>query len=141
MKTKEKFADSIFAQRCPKNASASQVADAACTIWHDINTALSPVIGQQGVVALIKRSLHLQHICYPVLKTIHGSKILPADFSALHTLLIKETTTNAVLINNALLNTFYELLTNLIGTSLTHQLLHVVFVPPSNGAPVQDILS
>jgi len=141
MKTEEEFAASIFAQRCPKDASAGQVADGACSIWRDINTALSPVIGQHGVVALIKRSLHLQCMYYPALKTIPGSKILPSEFLALHALLIKETTANAVLTNNALLNTFYELLTNLIGASLTHQLLHSVFAPPSNGAPVQDTLS
>jgi len=141
MKTEKKFAYSIFAQRCPKNASVSQIADAACVIWHDINTALSPVIGQHGVVALIKRSLHLQCIHYPTLKVIHGSKVFPEKFSALHALLIKETSTNAVLVNSALLDTFYELLINLVGASLTHQLLHSVFAPPSNGAPAQDTSS
>ena len=75
------------------------------------------------------------------LKVIRDSKILPNDFPALHAVLVKETTANAVAINNALLNTFYELLSNLIGTSLTLQLLHSVFDQPSNGEPVQDTLS
>jgi len=132
--------DFIFAQRCT-NASADQIGDAACAIWRDINSALSPVIGPHGVAALFKRSLHLQHSHYPVLKTIHGSKVISGDFPALHDLLIKETTTNAVLINNALLNTFYELLINLIGISLTRQLLHSVLAPTHNGDPVQDTLS
>jgi len=141
MRTGKEFADSIFAQRCPENASACQVADIACKIWHNINIALSPVIGHHGVVALLNRSLHLQYIYYPALKAIHGSKILHGEFPALHNLLIKETTTNAVLINSELLNTFYELLTNLIGASLTYQLLYSVLAPYSNGDPVQDILS
>lgn len=137
----EEFANSIFVQRCSKDASASQVADAACAIWRDITLALSPVIGQRGVVALIKRSLHLQHVNYPVLKTLYGSKILPGEFPALHAMLIKETTINAILINTALLNTFYELLINLIGAPLTHQFLHSVLAPPSSGDPLQDTLS
>ena len=140
MNTEEEFATLIFAQRCSKDASANEIADAACRTWRDINCALSPVIGQHGVVALIKRTLHLQHLHYPALKAIHGSRILPGEFPALHALLIKETSLNAVLINSALLNTFYELLTNLIGVSLTHQLLHSVLAPPSNGDPVQDNL-
>lgn len=140
MKIKEEFADLIFAQRFAKDANASQIADAASATWRDINIALSPVIGQHGVVALIKRSIHLQHIRYPALQTLYGSSILPDEFSALHALLFKETATNAVLINNALLNTFYELLANLIGASLTNQLLHSVFATPSNGDPVQDTL-
>lgn len=141
MRMEEEFADAVFAQRCAKDASAHQIADVACATWRDINIILSPIIGQQGVAALIKRSLHLQHVNYPVLKAIQGSIILPGGFPALHALLIKETTTNAILINNSLLNTFYELLTNLIGVSITHQLLHSIFAPPSNGDPVQDILS
>lgn len=141
MKMEEEFADAVFAHRCAKDASACQIADTACASWRDITIVLSPIIGQQGVVALIKRSLHLQYVNYPALKAIHDSVILPGEFSALHALLIKNTTANAVLINNALLNTFYELLTNLIGVSITHQLLHSIYVSPSNGDPVQDILS
>ena len=93
------------------------------------------------MIALIKRSIHLQHANYPVLKTIHAIKILPNGFPALHAVLVKETDTNAVSINSALLNTFYELLINLIGAALTEQLLQPVFETPSNGDPVQDNLS
>lgn len=140
MKINEEFADLIFTQRFAKDANAGQIADAASATWRDINTALSPVIGQHGVVALIKRSLHLQHIYYPALKSIQGTSIVPDKFSALYALLIEETATNAVLINSALLNTFYGLLANLISASLTNQLLHSVFTASSNGDPVQDIL-
>jgi hypothetical protein len=140
MKMEEKFSEFIFAQRC-KDASAIQIADIACVVWRDISSALSPVLGQRGVAALFKRSLHLQHLHYPVLKTIHSPKILSSEFPSLHAILGRETTTNAILINNALLNTFYELLTRLIGISLTHQLLHSLLAPSSNGDPVQDTLS
>jgi len=141
MKVEQESLEPIFPCRYPKDATTHAIADAASATWRDINIALSPIIGQKGVAALVKRSLHLQHVDYPVLKAIHSSKILSSGFPTLHAVLIKETNLNAALINNALLNTFYELLTNLVGASLTHQLLHPVFVTPSNGDPVQDTLS
>ena len=141
MKAEHDLAIAIFARRYAKDANISQISDAAISTWRDIYTALSPIIGQRGVVVLTKRCLHLQQLNYPSLKVIRDSNILPNDFPSLHAVLVKETTANAVAINNALLNTFYELLSNLIGTSLTLQLLHSVFDQPSNGEPVQDTLS
>lgn len=141
MKNESDFASAIFAGHYTEDASAIQIANAACKNWCAINNALSPVIGQKGVITLIKRSLQLQRQEYPALKTITDLNILSAKFPTLHAVLIKQTTSNAVLMNNALLNTFYELLTNLIGTELTHRLLHSVLVTPSNGDPVQDTLS
>lgn len=140
MKAVQDFAIETFARRYGEYANASQIAEAATSTWRDIYGLLSPIIGQRGVIILTKRCLHLQQLNYPSLKIIRDSKILPNEFSALHAVLAKETTANAILINSALLNTFYELLSNLIGTSLTLQLLHSVFDTPSNGDPVQDTL-
>lgn len=141
MKDESDFASVIFAGRYPEDASAIQIANTACTSWCAINNALSPIIGQKGVTTLIKRSLQLQRHEYPALKTITDLNILSAKFPTLHAVLIKQTATNAILMNNALLNTFYKLLTNLIGTDLTHRLLHSALATPSNGDPVQDTLS
>jgi len=141
MKAEEDFATAIFAGRYSQDASSIQIADAATMIWSDISIALSPVIGQRGVDTLTKRCLHLQKLNYTSLKTISDEQIIPSDFHALHSILAYETNTNALLINNALLNTFYELLSNLIGTSLTLQLLHSVVDTPSNGDAEQDTLS
>jgi len=141
MKAEKDFATAFFAGRYGKDANSIQIADAAALIWSDISIALSPVIGQRGVETLTKRCLHLQKFHYPSLKTISDEKILLSDFHALHSVLINETNTNALLINNALLNTFYELLSNLIGASLTLQLLHSVVDTPSNGNAEQDTLS
>lgn len=136
------FANSIFVWRCGKDASTKQIADTANATWRDINTALSPVIGQNGVLALFKRSFHLQKIHYPVLNVMPCSKTLPGEcFAELHSILIQQTNANALLINSALLNTFYGLLTNLIGISLARKLLHSIFATPSSGDPAQDILS
>lgn len=142
MRTEEEFAESIVAWRCSRDASARQVADAASATWSNINSALSSIIGQHGVAALFKRSLHLQQLNYPPLMAVRNSNILPGEFTAeLCALLAQQTNANAWLINSALLNTFYELLTNLIGNSLTHQLLNSLFSAPSSGEPAQDVSS
>ena len=142
MSTEEEFAQSIVAWRCSRDASAKQVADTASATWGNINVALSPIVGQHGVVALFKRSLHLQQINYPFLVAVRDSTILPGAFTAeLHAFLTQQTNANAFLINSELLNTFYEVLTNLIGIPLTHQLLHSIFSAPSSGDPAQDISS
>jgi hypothetical protein len=142
MSTEEAFAELIVVWRCTKDTSAREVADAASATWSNINSALSPIIGQHGVAALFKRSLHLQQINYPPLMAVRNSNILPGEFTAeLHAFLTQQTNANAWLVNSAILNIFYELLTNLIGNSLTHQLLHSLFSAPSSGDPAQDISS
>jgi hypothetical protein len=139
MNDKLDFATAVFADCSGKKLSAIEIADFACAIWRAIDLALSPTIGHKGVVALVKRSIYLQNQNYSALKTITNFKILV--FPALHAILVTQTVSDAVAINNALLNTFYELLINLIGTPLSHRLLHSVLVTPSNGDPVQDTLS
>jgi hypothetical protein len=84
MKAVQDFAIEIFARRYGKDATASQIADAATSTWRDIYALLSPIIGQRGIVILTKRCLHLQQLNYPSLKVIRDSKILPNDFPALH---------------------------------------------------------
>ena len=139
MNDKLDFATAVFAECSGKDLSAIEVADSACACWRAIDMALTPIIGKKGVIALVKRSVNLQQRQYPALKTITSFKILV--FPALHTVLVTQTPDDAVAINNALLNTFYELLINLIGKTLSHRLLHSVLVTPFNGDPVQDTLS
>ena len=138
MKTKLEFSDSVFAWRYAQDASVNQIADAAIATWRDINIALSSIIGQQGIAAVIKRSVHLQRLQFPALNAIQDSDMVAGEFSALHAVLLQQTITNAVLINNALVNTFYEQLEYLIGSSLIHQLLHSSFAPPAGGNPLTD---
>lgn len=140
MKPNQTFADSIFAWRVAENMSSRQIADAASASWRALNIALSPIIGQRGVTALFKRSLHLARLDYPILKNVVGATILPGEFGALHAVLAGETSDSAVIINSTILNIFYELLTNLIGNTLTQQILNSVFDTTSSGDPAQDTL-
>lgn len=141
MKTELEFADTIGKWRAAGTTNALHIADAASATWRDIDVALSPIIGQRGVTALLKRSLHLAKVNHPFLIAVHDPVILPDEFPALHAALSKETPENAIIINSTLLNTFYELLVNLIGAALTRQLLHSIFEIPSSDDPVQDTLS
>ncbi|RYZ90455.1 MAG: hypothetical protein EOO68_24565 [Moraxellaceae bacterium] len=127
--------------RAAQQASVGQIATAAATTWREIDTALSPIIGQRGVNALFKRSIHLTKVIHPSLATVRETLILPGEFTLLHAMLVEESNTQAVLINSALLNTFHELICNLIGESLTRQLLHSVVDTPSSGNSAQDNLS
>ncbi len=119
-------------------ASAAQVADSLVLIWHGIDDALTPVLGQRGVVALYQRCLHVTGATYPwVLVKPDGflTTVVPAD---LRQLVAKRHRTEAELAANAFLQTFYELLASLVGSSLTERLLRTVWVNSLSGNPAQD---
>jgi hypothetical protein len=108
-------------------APGGQIADAAISVWHDINVALSPIIGQRGVMALYKRSLALTRADYPWLGAAQEHSLHPDDFAALQQALALQTRPNAAAANGALLQRFTELLNNLIGPSLSERLLRSVW--------------
>ncbi|MEO8856539.1 MAG: hypothetical protein ABI343_06055 [Burkholderiaceae bacterium] len=109
------------------DAPADAVADASCAIWHSVASALSPVIGQRGVAALYRRSLHLRRNDALAPPAAHEEAIGRANFDELRSALAAQTGANAAAMNNALLGTFYDLLSNLIGSSLTERLLASVW--------------
>jgi len=123
-----------------EDADAGSVADAARAAWLQIAAALSPIIGRQGVAALYRRSLHLAQAHNPALAAAQDDTAGAADFSALRAALAGQTSGSAVAANNALLDTFHELLSRLIGASLTERLLGSVSDAPSTDLPAQDPL-
>lgn len=109
-----------------QGASASSIADAAVAIWRDVEDALSPIIGCSGVAALYRRSLHLARGTHPCLVDTDGADREPAGFPALHRVLCLQSAADAVAANDALLQTFYDLLASLVGATLTERLLRSV---------------
>jgi len=99
------------------------VADAALSKWQAISASLSPIVGQRGVSALLKRSLYLNQgehrcfaaLCAPSSETVH--------LAALHTVLSQQEADAAVAAQAALLQTFADLLRRLIGAALTEHLI------------------
>lgn len=126
-----------FAQLIAQGADAGQIADKAVSTWRIVDAALSPIIGEHAVAALYKRSVSLTRRDYPCLCVSNGDS--PGDdFAVLRTVLSQQTSSKAVAAQNALLQTFRELLTNLLGESLTGRLLEAVCDTPSGAGELQD---
>ncbi len=117
-------------------ADAGKIADAAVTAWAAIDGALAPIVGRRGIAALYKRSLHLALADHPWLAAAYEGALQPGDFTSLHAALSQQTGANAAAAQDAIVQTFQDLLNNLIGQSLTQRLLqaagaHLQAVPPS----------
>jgi hypothetical protein len=116
-----------LAHRVAKGADAAQIADAIVSTWQAIDAALSPIIGRGGVAALYNRSLHLTGSRYPWLAGSYNDVQTALDLAALKSVLVQQSSTSAAAVGGALLQTFYEMLTSLIGPSLTERLLRSVW--------------
>lgn len=100
--------------------------------------ALSPIIGQPGVEALFKRSIYLTRAAHPCLAIFVDDTTHPDALAALQAALAQQANGTAVAANAALLQNFEELLTSLIGASLTERLLRPVWDTPSSAQAEQD---
>ena len=54
-----------LAQQARGGAGAGQIADTVVAVWRRVDAALLPIVGQRGVAALYKRSLHLANAAHP----------------------------------------------------------------------------
>lgn len=113
---------------------------AACVtaLCEEICTALTPIVGPRGVAALYKRSLFLASHEHPVLLGLHAAVQQNIDFSALTATLMPLSETDATQVGAALLSSFYELLSSLIGPSLTERLLHSLWDRPLSDPPAME---
>ena len=118
--------------------AAGQVADTMVSTWQAINAALSPIIGQRGVAVLYKRSLYLIGSTHPWLEGMHADRHDSIDLLVLKSAFAQQSIADAAAAGGALLQTFHELLSSLIGLSLTERLLRPVWGPFSSGPPAQD---
>jgi hypothetical protein len=138
----EQFREAIrrtLAQRAGSAPDANAVAEATISTWHQMAARLAPVIGSGGIDVLFNRSLFLTCSVFPWL-TILGDHRDRSDLLAnLKAHLAGRETDAAVEASNALLGTFTELLTALIGESLTERLLSQVLVPPSPASEQETI--
>ncbi|MDO9002430.1 MAG: hypothetical protein Q7V20_03115 [Aquabacterium sp.] len=128
----------ILAQLAANGAHEAQAASIAVTTWSAIDVALSPIVGQRGFAALYKRSLQLTRVDFPCLAAAQDGVLQVAEFSVLHEVLAQQDSSTAAAASAALLENFYDLLTKLIGRSLTDRLLRTVCETTSSGRPAQD---
>ncbi len=122
-------------RRVGPNADIAQIAHTITLTLRDMDAALTPIIGQQGVIALYRRSLHLSISTHSRLAGTYDS-VQTMDLTALKAVLVEQTKADALFFGEVLLTTFYALLTTLIGPSLTARLLRGVWEPSLSDTPL-----
>ena len=115
-----------------------QIADAAVVIWSSVHAALFPLIGQRGSAALYKRSLHLARTNYSWLSAAYAGAVKPGDFASLHLVLSQQSAVLAAAAHDAMVQILHDLLSDLIGRSLTDRLLQTAWESPSSDNAAQD---
>jgi hypothetical protein len=130
----------LLADALSDSVSSRQVAGMVASAFRGMDQALVPIIGQRGLAALYKRSVHLasrDHAWLPGSR--EGVSPPPAmDVTALTSELSQQTPAAAAAAGGQLLQTFCELLISLIGPSLTDRLLRPVWATLLSGAPAQE---
>lgn len=109
-----------------------RIAPSVVALCAEIDVALTPIIGQRGVAALYKRSLFLTSQEYPALLDLQENGRAEMDLSPLNAALTPLSDAEATLVGGALLISFYELITSLVGPSLTQRLLRSLWDRPSS---------
>lgn len=114
-------------RRAGDSPDALAIAKAASETWLLMSAQLTPVIGGNGVDAILKRSVHLTSVVFPWLSIPDAqldNNSLPVRISVL---LAGHEPIAAAQASSSLLITFTELLATLIGNSLTRRLLDPVW--------------
>lgn len=122
----------------PTRSSSSQL-DATVAAWQTLHASLSPIIGQRGVAALIRRSLYLTRDAHPWLSPVCDTAAGQDLLAPLSSALLLQTEPEAIAAHGALLGNFRDLLATLIGESLTERLLRPALDHTSSGPTAQDI--
>lgn len=129
----------LWAQRVTPNADAAHVADAMVATWLAIEVVLNPVLGQQGVVALYKRSVFLTRGSHPWFAALHDNAAVVLNVSALRAAMMQEGGVAAIQGGDALLRTFHDLLVSLVGSALTERLMQPTLYNSLSGPAALDI--
>jgi hypothetical protein len=124
--------------------SSAEVAKLVARALLGIDKALAPIVGQRGVAALYRRSLHRCRPTTPWLPaaadgadpTVFVDSAM--DIASLNSALASRTAMEAALAGTQLLESLCTLLNGLIGESLTERLLRPVWATFLSGASAQD---
>jgi hypothetical protein len=122
-------------------ASSQEVANAVAAAFRAFDEVLLPIVGQRGVAALFKRTVHLAKQAHPWLSVSQEGVPTEMDLAALTHGLGAQTATDAAAAGVRLLQTFCGLLSGLIGPSLTERLLRSVWITFSIGPSARDTTS
>ena len=115
------------------------VAEATLIIWNLVSNRLAPVIGTKGVDVLFRRSLHLAAAVFPLFSIPGAQADNTSLFENIKGRLADQKIAAAMEAGCTLLITLTELLTTLIGESLTERLLGTVWVSPSHSSKQENV--
>ena len=132
---------STLAQAVENGASAAEIAAAIFLMLEAITNVLAPIIGRGGVDALFKRSLHLAGGSHPWLAQASKGVLTAVQLANLRMVFAEQNSADAAAGGGLLLQTFHDLLSRLIGSSLTERLLGPILADPSMHRPSQEITS
>jgi len=121
-------------QRAGDAPDVGTVLEAVGSTWQTMAAQLEPVIGARGVSVLLNRALYLTVKSYPWMKPTNAQEAADA-MENLRLRFADRSALEAAEAGCALLVTFTELLSSLIGESLTERLLACVWLPPSPPPP------
>jgi len=139
MQSQESDGIAAFLSRTASDgASSRQIASAVTSAFQGIDQALTPIIGKRGVAALYKRTVHLAGRTHSWLAVPMEGVPTAMDVAALAGALEARTAADAAAAGTLLLQTFHELLTTLVGPSLTERLLRPVWTVFLSGPSAKD---
>lgn len=122
-------------------ASSEEVAALVAATFRGIEQVLVSIVGQRGMAALYKRTLHLARPTRPWLPVAAEGAESEIDLAALATALAKQTSAQAASAGTQMLDSFLTLLTTLIGESLAERLLRPVWAIFFSGRSAGDMKS
>jgi hypothetical protein len=114
--------------------------EATATTWRLVAAQLTPVIGERGFEALFGRALHMTSTTVPWLVAGADRGGGASPLPSLERCLARQDPSTAAEASYTLLLTFTELLTGLIGESLTTRLLAPVCASPSLSSAQESAL-
>ena len=113
-------------------ADAKAIADDCIRAWERVASQFAPLIGEGGVGVLYARSLHLTRSRFPWLALPQEPRQTDSPYTDLKVSLERREPSEAREAIGALMITFAELLTALIGETLTTRILSSAW---ANGGP------
>jgi hypothetical protein len=125
-------------QNLAPDADAAEVASRIVSLWQHIAAAFSPIVGQRGFTALLRRGLSISLVNAPWFSVALADAQTDDELASLRDALSRQSRTDATNANGALLRNFFDLLASLIGAELTERLLREALDHPSSDIARQE---
>lgn len=109
------------------DAEGGNAAADAVAIWESIARKFSPLLGPSSASMLLERSLHANHARYPWLPPSNQAGAAEPPFRALQTSMAGREQHEVVAATRAMLESYIDLVSKLIGSRLTEQFLRAAF--------------